>query len=235
MVLVTEFDFPQGLMRLLKESWLRVPRGLKSARQIKNKRLRRWPEGQRYPKPLFSTASEAEPFQIAFMRPVLVRPTRRLMALLSRPADGFARIGIAFLSGSGGRRRRGSGGSRSGVDRAPGFADLKNQGDLTGQNAVVVAELRVNHLTAQMSVEGGEAAGSGGPFPQVETALEELQDQQGVFQMPGAFLDGAAADGMDGALQIVNQKIVEDDNQAGGRSLLYGGAKITSLAGVGVH
>jgi hypothetical protein len=36
------------LKRLLKESKQQIPRGLKPARDNKNKRHRRWPEGQLY-------------------------------------------------------------------------------------------------------------------------------------------------------------------------------------------
>ena len=36
------------LKRLLKKSKKQIPRGLKSAWDNKNKRLRRWPEGQLY-------------------------------------------------------------------------------------------------------------------------------------------------------------------------------------------
>ena len=35
----SEFDFPQGLKRLLKKSERQVPSGMKSARNIKNKGL----------------------------------------------------------------------------------------------------------------------------------------------------------------------------------------------------
>ena len=40
-----------------------IPRGLKPARNDKNKRLTRWPKGQHYPKTLFSAASEADSYQ----------------------------------------------------------------------------------------------------------------------------------------------------------------------------
>jgi hypothetical protein len=51
------------LKRLLKKSVIGALRGLKSAKEIRNKRLRRWPEGQHYPKSFFSAACKAEVIQ----------------------------------------------------------------------------------------------------------------------------------------------------------------------------
>jgi hypothetical protein len=49
------------LNRLRKESERRIPQRLKSLRDDKNKRLRRWPKGQLYPKASFSAeCSEPE-------------------------------------------------------------------------------------------------------------------------------------------------------------------------------
>ncbi len=47
-------DSPRGLTRLRIKAEKQIPRGLKPARNGKNKRLRRWPKGQLYPKSLFS-------------------------------------------------------------------------------------------------------------------------------------------------------------------------------------
>src|SRR5271165_1248352 len=55
----SEQQIPRRLKRLRKKSEKANPRGLKPARDDKNKRLRRWPKGQHYPKSLFSAACEA--------------------------------------------------------------------------------------------------------------------------------------------------------------------------------
>src|SRR5208283_3032896 len=51
------------LKRLRKKSEKRISRGLKPARNNKNKRRRRRPKGRLYRKALFSAACEAVPFQ----------------------------------------------------------------------------------------------------------------------------------------------------------------------------
>src|SRR5271165_1374828 len=52
-----------NLARLLKKSAMPMPRGLKSARDEKNKQHGRWPKGQHYPKSLFPAACKAVAFQ----------------------------------------------------------------------------------------------------------------------------------------------------------------------------
>jgi hypothetical protein len=50
---------PAGAKEVAEKSKMLAPRGLKSARRVNNKRLRRWPEGQLYPKSHFSAACKA--------------------------------------------------------------------------------------------------------------------------------------------------------------------------------
>jgi hypothetical protein len=115
------------------------------------------------------------------------------------------------------------------------LADIEEKGDLALQRGEIATEMRVHELAAHMTVEGGETAGCRTSLLHVKTALEKLQYHEGMLEVPGAFLDGTAAHGSDGALQVFDQQVVQDHDQASGRSLMHGSPAVVQFGGVPGH